>query len=190
MKKFKISLGVLVQQNYEIEIEAENEEEAIKLGIEAFKDGDERGEIVDFGGAEAQEDFDEDTKSGISAEEVDDCKEDEREPEIRRGMRLLKPATEISHAMRISLLQRHKNSEKIEELKAEFEKLQQRFAPDIDGFIDFLAEKIIKLEEEVDWKVRLWWGEKNRKREREVEEFNKQNKATKNNFINFKKTIK
>lgn len=76
MKKFRISLGVLVQQNYEIEIEAENEEEAIKLGIEAFKDGDERGEIVDFDGAEAQEAFEEDTKSGISAEEID-CKEDE-----------------------------------------------------------------------------------------------------------------
>ena len=157
MKKFKISLGVLVQQNYEIEIEAENEEEAIKLGIEAFRDGDERGEIVDFAGAEAQEDFDEDNRSGISAEEVDDCKEDEREPEIRRGMRLLKPATEISHAMRISLLQRHKNSEKIEELKAEFEKLQQRFAPDIDGFIDFLAEKIIRLEGVVVEEWREWW---------------------------------
>jgi hypothetical protein len=48
MKKFRISLGVLLQQNYEVEIEAENEEEAIKLGIEAFRDGDERGEIVDF----------------------------------------------------------------------------------------------------------------------------------------------
>jgi hypothetical protein len=71
MKKFKISLGVLLQQNYEVEIEAENEEEAIKLGIEAFKDGDERGEIVDFAGAEAEENFDEDTKSGISAEEVE-----------------------------------------------------------------------------------------------------------------------
>lgn len=44
----------------------------------------------------------------------------------------------------------YKNSEKIEELKAEFEKLQEgedcEFAPDIDGFIDFLAEKIIDLE--------------------------------------------
>lgn len=79
MKKFKISLGVLVQQNYEIEIEAENEEEAIKLGIEAFKDGDERGEIVDFDGAEAQEAFDEDTKSGISAEEIDYEEGEERD---------------------------------------------------------------------------------------------------------------
>ena len=78
----------------------------------------------------------------------------------------------------------YKNSEKIHELKAEFEKLQKsedcKFAPDIDGFIDFLAEKIIILEEEVDWKVRLWWGERNKERQREVEEFNKQNKATKN----------
>lgn len=45
----------------------------------------------------------------------------------------------------------YKNSEKIEELKAEFEKLQEdedyEFAPDIDGFVDFLAEKIIELEE-------------------------------------------
>ena len=71
MKKFKISLGVLLQQNYQVEIEAEAEEEAIKLGIEAFKDGDERGEIVDFDGAEAQEDFDENTKSGIYAEEIE-----------------------------------------------------------------------------------------------------------------------
>ena len=43
----------------------------------------------------------------------------------------------------------YKNSEKIDELKAEFEKLQEsedcEFAPDIDGFIDFLAEKIILL---------------------------------------------
>jgi hypothetical protein len=71
MKKFRISLGVLLQQNYEVEIEAENEEEAIKLGIEAFEDGDERGEIVDFSGAEAQKNFDEDTKSGIYAEEIE-----------------------------------------------------------------------------------------------------------------------
>lgn len=79
MKKFKISLGVLVQQNYEIEIEAENEEEAIKLGIEAFRDGDETGEIVDFDGAEAEENFDEDTKSGISAEEIDYEEGEERD---------------------------------------------------------------------------------------------------------------
>ena len=43
----------------------------------------------------------------------------------------------------------YQNSGKIEELKAEFEKLQEsedcEFAPDIDGFIDFLAEKIILL---------------------------------------------
>ena len=71
MKKFKISLGVLLQQNYEVEIEAENEEEAIKLGIEAFRDGEESGEIVDFDGAEAEKNFDEDTKIGISAEEID-----------------------------------------------------------------------------------------------------------------------
>ena len=47
----------------------------------------------------------------------------------------------------------YKNSEKIDELKTEFEKLQQsedcKFAPDIDGFVDFLAEKIIELEGEV-----------------------------------------
>ena len=67
MKKFKISLGVLLQQNYE----AENEEEAIKLGIEAFEDGDESGEIVDFDGAEAQKDFYEDNRSGIRAEEIE-----------------------------------------------------------------------------------------------------------------------
>ena len=60
----------------------------------------------------------------------------------------------------------YKNSKKIDELKAEFEKLQQsedcEFAPDIDGFIDFLAEEIIRLEEEVDWRVRLWRGAKRR----------------------------
>ena len=39
MKKFRISLGVLLQQNYQVEIEAENEEKAIKLGIQAFEDG-------------------------------------------------------------------------------------------------------------------------------------------------------
>ena len=88
MKKFKISLGVLLQQNYEVEIEAENEEEAIKLGIEAFRDGEESGEIVDFDGAEAEENFDEDTKSGISAEEID-YEEDEREPELRRGFKII-----------------------------------------------------------------------------------------------------
>ena len=73
MKKFKISLAVLVPQNYEVEIEAENEEEAIKLAIEDFRncDGEEAGEIVEYSGAEAQEDFDEDTKSGIDAEEVE-----------------------------------------------------------------------------------------------------------------------
>lgn len=53
----------------------------------------------------------------------------------------------------------YKNNEKIEELKAEFLKLQEdqdfEFALDIDGFIDFLidgfidslVEKIINLEE-------------------------------------------
>ena len=75
MKKFKISLGVLLQQNYEVEIEAATEEEAIKLGIEDFRvrifNGDETGEIVDFDGAEVQEAFDEDTKIGISAEEIE-----------------------------------------------------------------------------------------------------------------------
>ena len=80
----------------------------------------------------------------------------------------------------------YKNSKKIDELKTEFEKLQQsedcKFAPDIDGFIDFLAEKIISLEEEVEEGFRWWWeeGMLGSGGKEEVEEFNKQNKATKN----------
>lgn len=66
----------------------------------------------------------------------------------------------------------YKNSEKIHELKAEFEKLQEsedcKFAPDIDGFIDFLAEKIIRLEEEWWLRWREWWrGEGGEERRRE-----------------------
>ena len=57
----------------------------------------------------------------------------------------------------------YKNSEKIHELKAEFKKLQEsedcKFAPDIDGFIDFLAEKIIRLEKVLRMWERLGGGE-------------------------------
>ena len=69
MKKFKISLAVLLPQNYEVEIEAETEEEAIKLAIADFEEGGE-GETVDFG-AEAFQDFNGETKSGIDAEEIE-----------------------------------------------------------------------------------------------------------------------
>ena len=70
MKKFKISLAVLVPQNYEVEIEAETEEEAIKLAIEDFN-FEETGEFVEFDGAESKGDFDEETKGGIYAEAVE-----------------------------------------------------------------------------------------------------------------------
>ena len=61
----------------------------------------------------------------------------------------------------------YKNIEKIDELVTEFNKLQEieccEFAPNIDGFIDFLAEKIMRLEGEVRMRVRRrmldGWGE-------------------------------
>jgi len=61
----------------------------------------------------------------------------------------------------------YKNIEKIDELVTEFNKLQEieccEFAPNTDGFIDFLAEKIIRLDGELrkEWERRVLdgWGE-------------------------------
>ena len=57
-------------KNYEVEIEAESEEAAIKLAIEDFN-YEESGEVVDVGGGELQADFIEDGNIGIDVVEVE-----------------------------------------------------------------------------------------------------------------------
>ena len=67
MKNYKVSLAILQPKNYEVEIEAENEEQAIKLAIEDFN-YEASGEVVDVDGGELQADFIEDGNIGIFVE--------------------------------------------------------------------------------------------------------------------------
>lgn len=59
MKKFRVSLAMLRQCNYEIEVEAADEHEAAEKAILDWREGDREGEIVDFDGAETETDFEE-----------------------------------------------------------------------------------------------------------------------------------
>ena len=68
MKNYRISLSVLQPKNYEVEIEAESEEEAIKLAIEDFN-FEASGEVMDVDGGELQADFIEDGNIGIDVSE-------------------------------------------------------------------------------------------------------------------------
>ena len=69
MKNYKVSLAILQPKNYEVEIEAESEEEAIKLAIEDFN-YKASGEVVDVDGSDLQDDFGLDGRFGIDIEEV------------------------------------------------------------------------------------------------------------------------
>jgi len=70
MQKYKVSLAILQPKNYEVEVEAESEEEAIKLAIEDFN-YKASGEVVDVDGGELQGDFIEDGNIGIDVAEVE-----------------------------------------------------------------------------------------------------------------------
>ena len=70
MKTYKISLAVLVPQNYEIQIEAKTEKEAIEKAIEDFENGQGMGKDVEYG-ATATGDFDIEDNSGICVEDVE-----------------------------------------------------------------------------------------------------------------------
>jgi len=54
MKKYKVSLAILQPKNYEVEIEAESEEEAIKLAIEDWN-LEASGEVVGVDGIDVSE---------------------------------------------------------------------------------------------------------------------------------------
>jgi hypothetical protein len=68
MKTYKVSLAILQPKNYEVEIVAESEEEAIKLAIEDFN-YKASGEVVDVDSGELLGDYVEDGRFGISIEE-------------------------------------------------------------------------------------------------------------------------
>jgi hypothetical protein len=70
MKNYKVSLAILQPKNYEVEIEAESKEQAIKLAIEDFN-YKASGEVVDVDGGELRADFIEEGKIGICAEEYE-----------------------------------------------------------------------------------------------------------------------
>lgn len=74
-KLYRVSLAVLVPQNYEIEIEADSEEEAAKLGVEEFGYKRSAGEFVEVY-EEARADFDLednfDYSNGIHVEEINE----------------------------------------------------------------------------------------------------------------------
>jgi hypothetical protein len=67
MKKYKVSLAVLVPQNYEITIKAKSRKAAIEKAIEDLN-GDLNGDFVDISCADFQEDFDATDESGIHVE--------------------------------------------------------------------------------------------------------------------------
>ncbi len=82
MSKFKISLALKKQCNYEIEVEAADEKEAIAIAIEDFEERAGGGEIIEFDDAEIEADFEFDEKSeerkGIDCEEIVSEEENER----------------------------------------------------------------------------------------------------------------
>lgn len=70
MKKFRVSLGLLKQCNFEIEVEAENEKDAIAKAVENWEDGGDEGEVQDFDGADIEDDFNVEDEIGIYTEEL------------------------------------------------------------------------------------------------------------------------
>jgi len=68
MKKYRVSLAVLKPANFEIEIEADSEEEAIKLAIADLEEGGGNGEIEEYED-DVINDYSED--SGIYCEEIE-----------------------------------------------------------------------------------------------------------------------
>ncbi len=68
MKNYNVSLAVIQPMNYQVEIKADNENEAIEKAIELLREGSIEGDFLDYGGS-PEEDFDEIEKTGIYIEE-------------------------------------------------------------------------------------------------------------------------
>jgi hypothetical protein len=66
-KTFRVSLAVLIPQNYEITITAKNKKEAIAKAIEEYENAAEDGHFVDID-SPSQADFDEESGDGIHVE--------------------------------------------------------------------------------------------------------------------------
>ncbi len=68
MKNYNVSLAVIQPMNYQVEIKANNENEAIEKAINLLREGSLEGDFLDYGGS-PEEDFNEFEKSGIFIEE-------------------------------------------------------------------------------------------------------------------------
>ena len=77
-EKFKISLSFLVPKNYLVEVEAENEKEAIKEAIEDYRMVG-SGSFEDSIDGECQENFSENCKRGITIEQLEDSTEEDQQ---------------------------------------------------------------------------------------------------------------
>lgn len=77
-KKYKILLSVLIAKNYQVEVGAENEKEAIKAAIEDYRMVG-SGSFEDSIDGECQENFCENSKRGIAIEQLEDSTKDDQQ---------------------------------------------------------------------------------------------------------------